>query len=139
MTHGNPFGYDSYMICDDGFRNVAENGKLVGFQLRMRLANYRGYVLSQIEDIRIAVDGQAIPRQDIRFSVSGKTYTLDEMEEVVDDRWELRQVATVRCLKSGGLAPGEHEVSAEEHIRASYLPMTAVARLTKKLMLARLQ
>jgi Domain of unknown function (DUF6379) len=136
MARGNVFGYGTYMICDDGFRNVEANGRPIGFQLQMRIANYRGYLLSQIEDIRISVDGEAIPRQNIRFSVGGKTYTLDEMEEVVDNRWELRQVATVTCLKAGGLAAGEHEISAEEHIRASYIPMTAVARLTKRLTLA---
>lgn len=136
MAMGNVFGYSSYMICDDGFRNVVENGKPVGFQLQMRLANYRGYLLSQIEDIRISVDGEVIPRGNIRFSVGGRTYTLDEMEEVIDNRWELRQVATVTCLKPDGLAPGMHEISAEEHIRASYLPMLAVARLTRKLTLA---
>jgi hypothetical protein len=136
MAMGNVFGYSSYMICDDGFRNVEENGKRVGFQLQMRLANYRGYLLSQIEDIRISVDGEAIPRGDIRFSIGGKTYTLDEMEEVIDNRWELRQVATVTCLKPDGLAAGMHEISAEEHIRASYIPMVAVARLTRTLRLA---
>ena len=135
MAQGNVFGYGTYMICDDGFRNIVENGRAIGFQLHMRLANYRGYLLSQIEDIRISVDGESIPRGDIRFSIGGRTYTLDEMEEVVDNRWELRQVATVTCLKAGGLAPGVHEISAEEHIRASYIPMTAVARLTRKLTL----
>jgi Domain of unknown function (DUF6379) len=135
MAMGNVFGYGSYMLCDDGFHNVEENGKPIGFQLRMRLANYRGYLLSQIEDIRISVDGEVIARQDIRFSIGGKTYTLDEMEEVVDNRWELRQVATVTCLKAGGLKAGEHEISAEEHIRASYIPMVAVARLTRTLRL----
>ena len=135
MAAGNVFGYGSYMLCDDGFRNVEENGRRIGFQLQMRLANYRGYLLSQIEDIRISVDGEAIPRKDIRFAIGGKTYTLDEMEEVVDNRWELRQVATVTCLKPGGLKAGEHEVSAEEHIRASYIPMVAVARLTRTLRL----
>src|SRR6267143_5306460 len=115
------------MICDEGFCNVEENGKRVGFQLGMRIANYRGYLLSQIEDIRISVDGGAIARSDIRFSIGGRTYTLDQMETVVDNRWELRETAVVTCLKAGGLVPGKHEISAEEHIRASYIPMVAVA------------
>jgi|ERR1700756_784927 hypothetical protein len=135
MAQGNVFGYGTYMICDDGFRNVVENGRVIGFQLNMRLANYRGYILSQIEDIRISVDGESIPRDDIRFTIGGRTYTLKQMEEVVDNRWELRQIATVTCLKPGGLKAGEHEVAAEEHIRASYIPMVAVARLTKKVSL----
>lgn len=135
MARGNVFGYGTYMISDEGFRNVEENGKRIGFQLHMRLANYRGYILSQIEDIRISVDGEAIPRKDIRFSLGGKTYTLDEMENTVDDRWELLQTATVTCLKPGGLTPGPHTISAEEHIRASYIPMIAASQLTKTLTL----
>jgi hypothetical protein len=136
MAGGNVFGYGAYMICGHGFRNVQENGQCIGFQLRMRIANYRGYLLSQIEDIRISVDGTPVARDSIRFSVGGKTYTLDEMENVTDNRWELRQEAIVTCLKPGGLTPGAHEISAEEHIRASYIPMTAVARLTKTLILS---
>ena len=135
MARGNVFGYETYMIGDEGFRNVEERGKCVGFQLHMRLANYRGYLLSQIEDIRISVDGEAIPRENIRFCVGGKTYTLDEMEDVVDNRWELLQTAIVTCLKPGGLAPGPHTISAEEHIRASYIPMIAASQLTKTLTL----
>ncbi len=136
MARGNVFGYETYMICEEGFRNVEEGGRCIGFQLRMRIANYRGYLLSQIEDIRIKVDGELIARKDIRFSIGGKTYTLDEMESVVDNRWELLQVATVTCLKPGGLAPGSHTITAEEHIRASYIPMIAASSLTRTLTLA---
>lgn len=135
MARGNIFGYETYMIQDEGFRNVMENGRCIGFQLRMRIANYRGYILSQVEDIRINVDGEWIPRDDIRFRLDGRTYRLDEMESVVDDRWELRQVATITCLKPGGLKPGEHTITAEEHIRASYIPMIAAANLTRTLRL----
>jgi hypothetical protein len=133
MAIGNFFGYGTYMIVEEGFRNVEENGTRIGFQLQMRIANYRGYLLSQIEDIRVSVDGEAIARKDIRFSVGAKTYTLDEMETVVDNRWEWRQIATVTCLKPGGLSLGKHEISCEEHIRASYIPMLAVSQLTKTL------
>jgi len=128
MAKDNVFGYDKWMICPDGFCSVERDGEVVGFQIRMRIANYRGYILSQIEDIRVEIDGEAIERDAIRFSVGSRTYTLEQMESVVDDRWELRQVATVTCLKPGGIAPGKHAVQVEQHIRASYIPMVAVAR-----------
>lgn len=135
MARGNFFGYETYMICEDGFGNVQKEGQVIGFQVSLRLANYRGYVLSQIEDITLCVDGEAMARETLRFSVGGKTYTLDEMETTVDNRWELRQTAVLTCLKPGGLAPGRHEVSVEEHVRASYIPMTAIAFATKTLTL----
>jgi hypothetical protein len=93
-------------------------------------------VLSQIEDIKVVVDDTPIAREAIRVKFGAKEYTLQEMESVTDDRWELRQVALVTCLKPGGLEPGKHVVTVEEHIRASYIPFTAVAHATKTLTLA---
>lgn len=123
------------MICEEGFSNVERQGQVVGFRLNLRIANYRGYVLSQIEDIKVVVDGEPIAREAMRVKFGAKEYTLDEMESVTDDRWELRQVASVTCLKPGGLEPGKHVLTVEEHIRASYLPFTAVAHATKTLVL----
>lgn len=136
MARGNFFGYETYLICEDGFRNVEESGKRIGFALNLRLANYRGYLLSQIEDICISVDGVPVPRAAIRFRVGGKTYTLREMENITDHRWELTQVATVTCLWPGGLTCGEHQLDVEEHVRVSYIPMVAVAYASKRLTLA---
>jgi hypothetical protein len=136
MARGNVFGYETYMICEDGFSNVERHGQVVGFQLNLRIANYRGYVLSQIEDIKVIVDGESIAREAMRVRFGTKEYTLDEMESVTDDRWELRQVATVTCSRPGGLEAGKHVITVEEHIRASYIPFTAVAHATKSLMLA---
>jgi hypothetical protein len=135
MARGNVFGYETYMICEDGFSNVEREGQILGFRVNMRIANYRGYILSQIEDIKIAVDGEPIPRSAMRIRFGAKEYTLDEMESVTDDRWELRQIASVTCLKPGGLKAGKHVIRAEEHIRASYLPFTAVAHSSKTLTL----
>ena len=118
MAQSNVFGYDTYMIRDDGFRNVVQGGRVIGFELQLRLANYRGYILSQVEDIRVSVDGVAIAREAIRFTIEGRTYTLEQMESTVDDRWELRQVATVLCMKEGGLAPGRHGTSFLKELRA---------------------
>jgi hypothetical protein len=135
MARGNVFGYETYMISEDGFSNVLSSGQTIGFRVDLRIANYRGYILSQIEDIKITVDGVAIPRADIRMKFGAKEYTLEQMETVTDDRWEWKQVVSVTCLKPGGLAAGEHVLEVEEHIRASYLPFVAVAHSTKTLTL----
>jgi hypothetical protein len=136
MARGNVFGYETYMICEDGFLNLESRGQVVGFRVNLRIANYRGYILSQIEDIKVAVDGVPIARADLRVKFGAKEYTLDQMETVTDDRWEWKQVAAVTCLKPGGLTAGKHVVEVEEHIRASYLPFVAVAHATKTLTLA---
>ena len=136
MARGNVFGYETYMICEEGFSNIERHCRVVGFNVNLRIANYRGYVLSQIEDIKVSIDGEPVARSAMRVKFGNKEYTLDQMETVTDDRWELKQVASVTCLRKGGLAPGKHLVSVEEHIRASYLPFVAVAHATKTLTLA---
>ena len=57
MARGNFFGYDAYIISDNSLKNITEGDAVVGFELTLRIANYRGYLLSQIEDVRIEVDG----------------------------------------------------------------------------------
>lgn len=127
---------DNKMICTDLFENVVENGETVGFAFLGRLPYYRGLGLSMIEDIAVTVDGQAIPRSDVRFSVRGKTYTLDQMETVYDDRWNFGEKAKIIGLKPGGLSKGKHKIEFAVRMRVSYLPFVPTTKGTAELELA---
>lgn len=122
---------DNKMIVADSLESNAK-----GFAFFGRLPYYRGLGLSMVEDIQIAVDGDAIPREDVRFSVRGKTYTLDQMETVYDDRWNFGEKAKIIAMKPGGLAPGKHMVEFGVRMRVSYLPFVPTTRDTKELALA---
>jgi Domain of unknown function (DUF6379) len=108
----------------------------LGFAFYGRLPYYRGLGLSMIEDIQITVDGEVIPRADVRFYVRGKTYTLDEMETVYDDRWNFGEKAKIIAMKPGGLTAGEHKVEFAVRMRVSYLPFVPTTKDTKVLALA---
>lgn len=122
---------DNKMIIEGSLENV--DG---GFAFLGRLPYYRGLGLSMVEDIQVSVDGEAVARADIRFSVRGRTYTLDEMETVYDDRWNFGEQARITVLKAGGLAPGKHRIEFATRLRISYLPMVPTTRDTKELALA---
>lgn len=122
---------DNKMIVEGSLETTGE-----GFSFLGRLPYYRGLGLSMIEDIAISVDGEAIPRADVRFSVRGKTYTLDEMETVYDDRWNFGEKARIIALKPGGLAPGAHKIEFAVRMRVSYLPFVPTTKDTKELALA---
>ena len=122
---------DNKMIVEGSLENV--DG---GFAFLGRLPYYRGLGLSMVEDIQVAVDGESIAREDIRLSVRGKTYTLDEMETVYDDRWNFGEQAKIIALKPGGLAPGKHRIDFATRLRISYLPMVPTTRDSKELALA---
>ena len=128
--------FDKHMICTDGFRNVLRDGRPVGYSLQARLPYYRGLGLSMVEDIAITLDGEKVPRGDIRFSVRGRTWSLDEMESVYDDRWNFGEKATITVLKPGGLKPGRHRIELAERLRISYLPFVPTTKDTKELELA---
>lgn len=128
--------FDKYIICEDGFRNVSVGDKVTGFELNARLPYYRGLGISMIEDLAIKVDGVEIPRQAIRVTLHGNTYSLDEMEQEYDDRWEFGEKGLITVDKPGGLTPGKHEIELSPSLRISYLPFILVGKDTKELTLA---
>ncbi len=128
--------FDKYIVCEDLFRNVSDGGKVTGFQFNARLPYYRGLGISMVEDLKVTVDSEAFPREAIRVTLHGNTYTLDQMEKEYDDRWEFGEEGTVTVEKPGGLASGEHRVEVADFLRISYLPWILTGRDSKVLTLA---
>lgn len=127
---------DNKMIVEGSLANYVEGGVVRGFQFLGRLPYYRGLGLSMVEDIAVEIDGEAVAREDVRFHVRGQSYTLDEMEQVYDNRWNFGEKATIIALKDGGLAPGDHQVGMAVRYRVSYLPFVPTTKFTKTLALA---
>jgi hypothetical protein len=86
--------FDRYMICEDTLRNVEDGGVATGFELEVRMPYYRGLGLSMVEDIELTVDGERVAREALRFGVRGRAYSLDQMEDELDERWEFGERAT---------------------------------------------
>jgi hypothetical protein len=124
--------FDRYMICEETVRNSTHGGQVVGFEFGARIAYYRGLGLSMVEDLAVTLDGERIPRERVRFTVGGRTFSLDEMETEYEARWEFGEVATVSVLQEAGLAPGEHTLELVEQLRVSYMPFPILGRDTKK-------
>lgn len=114
--------YDRYMICEDSVRNVGENGRPEGFEFDVRITYYRGIVVSMIDGFDVTVDDETFDRDKITFTVRDRTYTLDELLEDEETRWEFGERATLRIAKAGGLARGEHTIEAVQHLRIPYMP-----------------
>lgn len=121
---------DNKMIVEGSLQAVEG-----GFSFLGRLPYYRGLGLSMIEDIQVTLDGEPVAREDVRFAVRGRTYTLDEMETVYDNRWNFGEQATIIAL-NGGLSAGEHTVTFAVRYRVSYLPFVPTTKDTKQLALA---
>jgi hypothetical protein len=124
--------FDRYIIVENSLRKDGDDG----FAFEIRMPYYRGLGLSMVEHIGVTVDGHRYPRESIRLSVHGNTYTLEELETEYDDRWEFGEPATVTVEAPGGLAPGEHVVGNEQRLRISYLPWPGGGSDEKRMVLA---
>jgi hypothetical protein len=128
--------YDKHIIYPGSLRNGHGADGASGWSVGLRLPYYRGQVLSAVEDIALSLDGEKIPREDVRFTVRGKTWTLDELETTYDERWEFGEVAEVSVRQRHPLAPGKHSVTAAIQLRISYLPWSPVTSCTTELTVA---
>ncbi len=108
----------------EGFKNIEKDGSIIGYQFEFKAQYYRGFTLSIIRDIKVNVDGVDEPRENIRLTVKGETFTLDETRTMIDPdyRWEFGDYATVTVLRDGGLSKGSHHIKAVQIIAPSYMP-----------------
>jgi hypothetical protein len=110
------------VIQSVGFRNVIEDGKVIGFQLKVRNPYYRGVYLSQVQAGYATVDGEDIGRDDIIWQIAGATYTWQEMLVSRNVHWNVVQLATIIVKKPGGLKQGYHDLRYSFTSTKSYMP-----------------
>jgi len=121
--------FDKYLLVDGTARAVLNDGN-PALEVDARIAYYRGLGLSMVEDVSISIDGVTVAREDTTFVVHGNSYSLDEMESVVDDRWGFTEAATVR-VRTAEVVDGDHVIGLTERLRISYIPMPTVTSCTK--------
>ena len=102
--------FEKYVLSEREFCNVSQDGKVTGFQVKLRIPQYRGLPLSMLQDLRVTVDGESFAGEQLRFTMLGRTYTLNEMKSVKDVYWCYEKFATVTVSKPGGLPSGMHTV-----------------------------
>jgi sugar phosphate isomerase/epimerase len=114
---------DYDVIQSRGFRNVEAGGRAVGFELRLRNPNYRGISGSLVDGVEVTVDGETWPAEASRWTLQGRTLSLDELRSSSGVRWQLDEPAVVTVPRDGGLAAGVHDVSVVIRLRAPYIPI----------------
>ncbi len=110
------------VIQSVGFRNVIEDGKIIGFQFKVRNPYYRGVYLSQIQAGYVTCDGEDIGRDDIVWKIAGATYTWQDMLASRNVHWNLLQLAIIIVKKPGGLKQGYHDLRYSFTSTKSYMP-----------------
>ncbi len=113
---------EKQVIQSVGFRNIVENGEVVGFQFKIRLPYYRGVFLSQLRPGTLFVDGERFEREDIVWNINGEDYTMDDMAVDFKTHWNPTKTAVLKVKKAGGLSQGYHDLKYGFCFTSSYMP-----------------
>ena len=114
---------DRELIQNRGFRNVFEDGQATGFQLQLRMPNYRGVWGSLIDGVAVTVGGLSWDSDVPRWTLQGRDFTIDELRASTDVRWQLDEPAIITVPHQGGLPAGVHDVSVDIALQAPYIPV----------------
>lgn len=114
--------FDKYIIDPASVTNTGPADAPTGFSFTTKLGYYRGLGLSMVEDLKVSVDGQPLPREAIRFDEGPGPLTLDRMETAFERRWAFGAPATIHVALAGGFPQGEHRLALQQRLRISYMP-----------------
>lgn len=110
------------VIQSVGFRNIKKDGKITGFQMKIRLPYYRGVFLSQLRPGTLIVDGERYEKEEIIWNIKGEDYTYEEMKTNYDIHWAVTTPAVLKVKKEGGLSQGFHDITYGFCFTSSYMP-----------------
>lgn len=129
--------FDNNVFIEDTCVNVEEDGKITGYELQTNITYYRGIPMSMIEYIKVTVDGEEAPAEDIRISIDRVDwFTLKEAETVTTYKWEYGEPLYIRVLKDGGLSKGTHKVKLTVATRTAYIPVPLEGNKEREVVIA---
>jgi hypothetical protein len=93
-----------------------------GYEVRIRLSWYRSLPVSCIEKLRLALDGQWVEPDAIRFVVNSHEHRLDDLATLVEEYWFVQDPAILRVRQPDRVAAGEtHTIETEIAVRFPYI------------------
>lgn len=112
--------YNTILICNDEISNVAVGDSIIGYEFNIKYPSYRGTFLSCIEKLEFEVDGEKIEKEDVFIFLNRKQFLIDELPELFKEYWFIREKATIRIIRKGGIKGGEHKVNVFMKHRIPY-------------------
>jgi hypothetical protein len=61
-----------------------------GIAVSIQLPWYRSLWLSAVDDVAVTVNGAAVPKDQLRFELQGRSYGIDELREQSETLWFLQ-------------------------------------------------
>lgn len=113
---------DKYIIVENSLKNVMQPDGVQVFRFRIRIPYYEGVPFSQIELIRVFLDGQEVSQEDLRVAAkTGEVFRMEELSTCLNFFWEYGEGLEIRVMR-GGLPRGKHRLEVNAGIRVIYAP-----------------
>jgi hypothetical protein len=113
--------FNERMITNDKIKLYGVEDIILGYEFMLRYPTYRGVWVCNIEKLTVEVDGEPVAQKDMRFSVNGKWFLMNEIKELFREYWFTTAKARIRVMKEGGLSrDGEHTISVHMDHKIPY-------------------
>lgn len=113
--------FERFLVREDSLRNTMSEGRVTGFSLAVRNANYRGVYLSLHNGYYLTVDGVAFDRSSQRFQINGQPpRDFRTLARAVHEHWDYDDEGILHVACEGGLAPGRHHIRLQQSVLAAY-------------------
>ncbi len=113
------FQYDRLFIPGDTISREMVENVCAGWSFIIRYPSYRGTFLSCIERFELALDGERVPDEKVRFCLNGKEFTLPELKDLHREYWFVLADAKIKVI-GDEISDGEHTVTVTMYHRIPY-------------------
>jgi hypothetical protein len=104
-----------------------------GLGIALTVPWYRSLWLSSVSDVSVAVDGVAVPRDDLRVELAGRTYRVGELADQWDTLWFIQDRLVVVVPLADVPAEGDEiDVEATVELRLPYMQMAPMTYVTNR-------
>jgi sugar phosphate isomerase/epimerase len=105
------------LLTEDSLRTHPE-----GLAVSLTLPWYRSLWLSSVTTLRLTIDGQDVPVDDLSFELNGRRYALDELPDKSETLWYLQEHPLLIVRRDHPVELGErHNVAIFGELRLPYM------------------
>ena len=112
---------ERYLIGEEGVSLYYEEGRPVGYEFYGRVPYYNGCPLSQISCLKVYIDGEEEPAENISYVTdTGWEFTVPQMITVASYHWDYGKKGLIRVRRDGGLPAGKHRLEFQIGLAVIY-------------------
>jgi hypothetical protein len=109
--------FSAFLLADQELR--AESGSI---GIHIRLPWYRALPLSTVEVVSLLIDGHAVSREQIRFEINGRRWTLAECADQTRESWYVLDDGILHVDLAGLKPQPAYDVDLTLNLYPPYMP-----------------